>query len=466
EACSLLETQIDAFQYADQFIGNSKLIRSYNDLNDAITSIKGLHHKFILFTFQALPRVYYDGGIGVLSQKLKSREEMEMLLYLTKFLQELTNTLLMGACVDIEKMIYILKRNLTRPAFVISGSNFLDEEKRTFVYKCLHLDDYCADLLVVQDGETARITSTCLEYQMLVKRLENYSKTLAWHIKRRDPKQCQAALLKLHLRCSGVDGGAEKALNCSELSNNCHNLVDICLGPVDSYSEGTYFHAGMLENVTKQLQVLYDPASQMNFMNSSVGAITMENILVLSEDCEMLRGDVETSDVLESMKLELEFFKDAVRHNSKISTAKQAEAQNILLKMRLPLERVRKTMKKIEQRAEFVDDQICKLCSKPSQSSEFSKNLAKKESNDGRFVRNDDPDQYRVKSGERIEAHRNVSSAYHAAQNPERRIFDVLLHGSGYEPDLPESPLLTTEPKLAGPELDSQTSATHLQMAI
>ncbi|VDD81236.1 unnamed protein product [Mesocestoides corti] len=58
-----------------------------------------------------------------------------------------------------------------------------------------------------------------------------------------------------------------------------------------------------------------------------------------------------------------------------------------------------------------------------------------------------------------------VSSAYHAAQNPERRIFDVLLHGSGYEPDLPESPLLTTEPKLAGPELDSQTSATHLQMA-
>lgn len=40
-----------------------------------------------------------------------------------------------------------------------------------------------------------------------------------------------------------------------------------------------------------------------------------------------------------------------------------------------------------------------------------------------------------------------ISSVYQAAQYPSRKHFNVLLHGSGYELDLPEGPLLVVELK-------------------
>lgn len=61
-------------------------------------------------------------------------------------------------------------------------------------------------------------------------------------------------------------------------ANKCHNLVDVCLGPIESSSSGALFHVETLLKVTQQLQATYDSTLQLRIVNNSINAITIEKI--------------------------------------------------------------------------------------------------------------------------------------------------------------------------------------------
>lgn len=97
---------------------------------------------------------------------------MEILYYLAIFLGELSKTLLSSSCTNIEQITSILKRNLTRTAFSLSYSKSFSMK----VQKCLYADEYFAESLLEEDETSIFPMSACLNYQLIRRRMENYSK--------------------------------------------------------------------------------------------------------------------------------------------------------------------------------------------------------------------------------------------------------------------------------------------------
>lgn len=125
---------------------------------------------------EALPRLHCVLTLSTLSQHLNSQIFSEMFYYFTIFFNELTEVLLHGACVDLEKKTSLLRLNLTRPALIIANLKSFTDEQVNFVYNCLHINEYYTEALLAEDDLLVLPMSTCLNYQLLLRRIENLYK--------------------------------------------------------------------------------------------------------------------------------------------------------------------------------------------------------------------------------------------------------------------------------------------------
>ncbi|KAL5107628.1 hypothetical protein TcWFU_004265 [Taenia crassiceps] len=336
-----------------------------------------------------------------------------------------------------EKRTLLLRRNLTRAASVVASLKSFTEEQIEFVHKCLQKDEYYTEVLLTEDDQSVLLVSTCLNYQLLLRRTENLSKTIAWHMKRRDTEHCCAGLLQLLMRCfETVDESANSA-------NECHNLVDICLGPIESSSSGALFHIEKLLKVTQQLQAIYDPILQLRIVNNSINAITIEKIQSIVEDCEVLGDGVDASiGLLEQASQNMPTYASAVKGIQIDTASVGAELEDTVDSLRSHLAKARAYMERIEEVAKMVESKVCMPYKKQTWNTSDIRESVDDHLGNGDGEWGDDPS-----CQCKVEAIRDISSAYKAAQCPSRRYFNVLLHGSGYEVDLPEGPLLVVELK-------------------
>ncbi|CDS37070.1 conserved hypothetical protein [Echinococcus multilocularis] len=287
--------------------------------------------------------------------------------------------------------------------------------------------------------------STCLNYQLLLRRIENYSKTVAWHIKRRDPEHCYVGLLQLSLRCFNTMDANARSQNCTPSVNRCHNLVDICLGPIDSSSSMALFHFGKLLKITKQLQAIYDPVLQLRIVNESIDAITIEKTQNVLEDCAILKDGVDMStNRLEQTERDIRSYVSTLIKRPIDASLVKSKLEDVVNTLRSHLDKVREYLERIEEVAKFVESHVCIPYKKQKRiAPDIKESAGEHLSKEGQAWDEDSSSECEV------EALRDISSAYRAAQHSNRKFFNFLLHGSGYEPDLPEGPLLAVELKSA-----------------
>ncbi|KAL5970663.1 hypothetical protein TSMEX_001604 [Taenia solium] len=234
-----------------------------------------------------------------------------------------------------------------------------------------------------------------------------------------------------------------KSQACIQSVDKCHNLVDVCLGPIDSSSSGVLFHIEKLLKITQQLQEIYDPILQLRIVNASINAITIEKIQSVVEDCEILGSDVdESTGLLEQTNQNVHSYVSAVKRRPIDASFKGSELEDVVNSLRSNLDKARNYMERIEEEAKLVESQVCMPYKKQIWNASDVKESVGDHLRYGDRTWDDDPS-CRCK----VEALRDISSAYQAAQYPSRKYFNVLLHGSGYEPDLPEGPLLVVELK-------------------
>lgn len=100
-----------------------------------------------------------------------------------------------------------------------------------------------------------------------------------WHIKRQNPFYCHRGLLQLYSKCTTIKEGVQNLPNTSsQFGNNCHNLIDICLGPAQSHSDFALYHVEKLTTITHQLQEIFDPHPLLKFSKESTEALTVEKV--------------------------------------------------------------------------------------------------------------------------------------------------------------------------------------------
>uniref|UniRef100_A0A0R3SKX6 DHC_N1 domain-containing protein n=1 Tax=Hymenolepis diminuta TaxID=6216 RepID=A0A0R3SKX6_HYMDI len=64
----------------------------------------------------------------------------------------------------------------------------------------------------------------------------------------------------------------------SLFGTNCHNLIDICLGPVDFYSDVAIYKNEELAHVARLVKEVFDPNPVLKYVNDSMESLTMEII--------------------------------------------------------------------------------------------------------------------------------------------------------------------------------------------
>ncbi|KAM3186739.1 hypothetical protein ACTXT7_003709 [Hymenolepis weldensis] len=108
---------------------------------------------------------------------------------------------------------------------------------------------------------------------------------IEWHITHRNPTLCHRGLLLLQSKClttnitmNDYNVEAEFQDLSSMFGTNCHNLIDICLGPVDFYSDVAIYENEELAHVARLVEEVFNPNPVLKYVNDSMESLTMETI--------------------------------------------------------------------------------------------------------------------------------------------------------------------------------------------
>ncbi len=111
---------------------------------------------------------------------------------------------------------------------------------------------------------------------------------MAWHLDRRYPDQCSAAFDDLEGQCSNKSHRP----NCSQHSEKCSNIIDVCFGPLNATAEADLLSDEQFTNVTRAVGALYDPSAYLQVANAAFAAVNNESLSSLLEVSSAVCGCV------------------------------------------------------------------------------------------------------------------------------------------------------------------------------
>ncbi|VDO03280.1 unnamed protein product [Rodentolepis nana] len=260
---------------------------------------------------------------------------------------------------------------------------------------------------------------------------------------------CHRGLLLLHSKCFIINSTvnnyyveADFQDPSSLFGTNCHNLVDICLGPVDFYSDVAIYESQELDHVAHLIKEVINPNPVLKYVDDSLGSITMTTINEIEEQCQVV-AEIPDQPIVELDDNFLELEKPTIG----ISDLER-ELDSLMKNTKIYLDKAREYMKKIEEIADFVDSQICDPPKKKIRNAfeaeepifDFEEEVEDEDSAEGE---QEDSLIYHV------EAIRDISSAYRDAGHEIKNAFMNLMVGKPYAKILDERPLMVPKLKSA-----------------
>ncbi|KAM7543129.1 hypothetical protein Aperf_G00000008679 [Anoplocephala perfoliata] len=276
---------------------------------------------------------------------------------------------------------------------------------------------------------------------------------MAWHIERQNPLSCHRGLLELYSKCTAIKEG-ERDMPCtsSRFRNNCHNLIEICLGPVKSHSDFALYHVDKLANINRQLQEIFDPIPLLKFVKESIEVITVERIQNVIEECKLMGdGLISSVDFQDQFDVRSDVLFSKVFQPIKDVSLVEEELHHVLENLTINLIKARENLKKIEEVTKLVDVQICELPKKWIRNQSEVKKPRGELFGAQNLETDDCMDQHQDDIKYDVEAICDTSSAYHAVEYEDRSSLNYLIHGSGYALNLKKGPLLVAKFKSSEP---------------
>lgn len=112
------------------------------------------------------------------------------------------------------------------------------------------------------------------------------------HIKRMNSLLCHRGILLLQSKCTKYNTlvdpfedyyDSDFHASSGIYDENCHDLIDICLGPVNFYSEEIWEDIEEMVRVVRGLKGIFEPQIPLNFAADALNSITRESIQELQQ---------------------------------------------------------------------------------------------------------------------------------------------------------------------------------------